>query len=285
MQLHLFSPSPNLSILAEFVKDTQRLIKNACKFVLAIAIALCIQNSAKAQPHMQCLSWPGVAVSEDKNAGAKFAEFIPPDIANAKKNSIPILVTMHGSHGLAEAEIFDWYKYASQKKFAIVAVQWWLKNETYMQPDAVYKSISIRLNELLKKYPALKRNNNLLHGFSRGATYLPAIAYYDKYNNYFNSFLLNSGTYPSDNPPPYMRPILASMNATIYSNKHFFAYYGDKDEFLPTPKIAGWEMKKSIEQRGGKFDLFMTEPEGTHRGLMKNPILVDKVIDAWYQIQ
>ncbi len=260
-------------------------LKSIFKFAFLFGFCLFLQNSALAQPHKQCLNWPGVTVSEDKNARAKFAEFIPPEIANLPKNSVPILVTMHGSHGLAEAEIFDWYKYAQQKKFAIVSVQWWLGNETYMQPDAAYKSISLRLNELLKKYPALKRNNNLLHGFSRGATYMPAIACYDKFNNYFNSFLLNSGTYPNDNPPPYMRPILASTNATTYSNKHFFAYYGDRDEFLPTPRIAGWEMKKSIEQRGGKFDLFITEPEGTHRGLMKNPALVEKVLEAWYQIK
>lgn len=267
------------------MKDTHNLIKNACKLAAILMISLSFQTSTIARPHLQCLNWPGVTVNEDRIAGAKFAEFIALEIANLPSNSVPILVTMHGSHGLAEAEVFDWYKYASQKKFAIVAVQWWLGNENYMQPDAVYKSISLHLDELLKKYPALKRNGNLLHGFSRGATYVPAIAYFDKYNKYFNSFLLNSGTYPGDNPPPYMRPILASTNSTIYSDKHFFAYYGDKDEFLKTPRIAGLEMKKSIELRGGKFDLFLTEPEGTHRGLMKNPELIEKVLDAWYQIR
>lgn len=234
----------------------------------------------------RCLKWPGVSLYQDQSSQVKFVDYIPTNINQSKVNSVPIFVTLHGSHGLAEAEMKDWYQYAEKRGFAIISIQWFLGNEYYMPPDMVYKAVVSRIEQLRKMYPALRRNSNMVHGFSRGATYMPAMALYDAKvgNNYFSMFLINAGVWPKNNPPRYMQPLFNSNDRNLYAGKHFCAYYGDRDESANLPKYDGLEMKKVIEQHGGTYDLFLTESLGTHRGLLKNSSLVEQVLNAWLKL-
>lgn len=231
----------------------------------------------------RCLSWSGVSQYRDAESGTEFVEYLPVDLSQQKPDCVPILVTLHGSHGYAKAEMNNWYRYAKERGFAVVALQWYLGDEIYVPPERAYMLIVNRLKALKSKYPALRLSNNMLNGFSRGATYMPAMALYDKqgWRNYFRMFMMNAGSWPEQNPPMYMRRAFDPRDRSSYSGKHFCAYYGDQDEYLDLPRKDGTVIKETIESHGGVFDEFLTLPNGRHGDFVRDPALVNKVLDAW----
>src|SRR3990167_3801088 len=55
---------------------------------------------------------PGSRRVESTLAGVYTVEWLPGDMPQRAAESVPLLVTLHGSHGHAEAELRDWLPYA-----------------------------------------------------------------------------------------------------------------------------------------------------------------------------
>lgn len=230
------------------------------------------------------LSWSGVTKSDTFDPKIYFVDYLPNEIKDLPSNSVPILVSLHGSHGAAEAALKDWYKYGKEEGFAVVSMQWWLGEESYLAPEEVYRNLDQHLRELKQKYPALAESKNMIVGFSRSATYMPVLALMDKQTgkNYFKEFMLNAGAWPSTNLPPFMRRHYNPIDKEAYQGKHFCAYYGDLDEFKSLPAKDGAVIKTEIENHGGTFDQFIILPDGKHNTFVHRPDLVKQVIQSWF---
>jgi hypothetical protein len=240
------------------------------------------QDNPIAKRKRECLKWPGVSVYQTQNPQIYFAEYLPDGIKNKPPSSIPILVCLHGSHGTASSSMYFWYSYAKERGCALICLQWWLGGETYLFPRQVYQLIDQRMHQLHAQEPALCLKGNMTEGFSRGGTYMPALALIDKQTgkDMFSMFLINSGTWPAQNTPRFMLDLM-KMDPS-YEGKHFCAYYGDKDEHLNLPAKDGKIMRDTIIANGGKFDLFFNLPDGKHASFVHDKKMVNKVLDAWY---
>lgn len=210
-------------------------------------------------------------------------QYLPPGIERAANDSVSVLVSLHGSKGLAEPALRDWKTYGEKGGFAVVSLQWWLGGDRYLAPEEVYRELDLRLHALKEKYPAIRLHGNMIVGFSRSATYMPVLALIDRASNknIFVLYLLNAGAWPADNPPPYMARHLQNAGRLPYKGKHFCAYYGDQDEFRQLPARDGALIKADIEQQGGVFDAFIVLPEGRHNTLVTRADLVDRIMSVW----
>lgn len=240
------------------------------------------QDSPITKRNKECLKWPGVSVHQTDDPQIYFAEYLPQNIKSSAPSSIPILVCLHGSHGTASSSMYFWYNYAKERGCALICLQWWLGGESYLFPRQVYQLIDQRMHQLHAQEPALCLKGNMTEGFSRGGTYMPALALIDKQTgkDMFSMFLINSGTWPSQNTPRFMLDLM-SIDPS-YSGKHFCAYYGDKDEHLSLPAKDGKIMRDTIIANGGKFDLFFNLPDGKHASFVHDKKMVNSVLNTWY---
>lgn len=206
------------------------------------------------------------------------AEWFPEDLDTRKE--VRILFTLHGSKGHAESEVKDWHPYAKKRGFAIVALQWWLGGDRYLQPREMYKLLDQRLDALRKEHASMAANGHLLHGFSRGSANAPGLARIDRETKkgLFVLFVCNSGAWPESNPPPYMRDIADDA----FAGQRFVGYFGGKDEESGETAVKnGRALRAFIEKRGGKFEKFFEVAEGRHGSFHRSEEMMNATLDLW----
>lgn len=195
--------------------------------------------------------------------GVYTIEWIPPKATR-------LLFTLHGSKGRAEAELKDWLPFAKERGFGVVALQWWLGGERYLEPREMYRILEGRA----------KGTGHLLHGFSRGSANVPGLAKIDRETgkNLFALFVCNSGAWPEDRPPPYVRG--AADDA--FAGQRFVAYFGGKDEEWGDRAVRnGRTMRAFLEQRGARFEKFFELPDGKHGSFAASKDMMNATLDLW----
>lgn len=195
---------------------------------------------------------------------------------------VPMIVTIHGHGSWAFDEFFLWHRFAKERGFGILALQWWLgegeRFQDYLTPNEMYRTI----DQVMKK-EGVGPNRSLFHGFSRGAANSYAVAAFDRNtrNNYFAVFVANSGK-PSVDFPPNADIQNGKYGPTPLMGTHWITYAGANDTHPERDGIQGMREAKSwIEKYGGQVVLAIEDPSGDHGGFHRNPNNVTKALDEF----
>lgn len=195
---------------------------------------------------------------------------------------VPMIVTLHGHGSWAFDEFFLWHRFALERGFGILALQWWFgegeRFQDYLTPHEMYRTI----DQVLKK-EGVGPNRSLLHGFSRGSANSYAVAAFDRnmHNNYFAVFVANAGKASTDFPPNADIQN-GKFGATPLKGTRWITYAGAKDPHPERSGIAGMrEAKLWIEKYGGQVVLAIEDPTGDHGGFHRNPNNVTQALDEF----
>jgi len=206
--------------------------------------------------------------------------------SSTQPDTLPMIVTCHGSEGKVFDEFFLWHPYAVANSCGIIAVQWynpdstvWF-NDPYLKDTTIYNTIESALSSL--GYPSGKA---LFHGFSRGSARSYAINLYDVLsgNNYFCTTISNAG---SAEPayPLYHDIDLGMYGPTPFLGKHWALYCGELD---PNSLLSGClgmsNTKNWLMAKGADVDIFIQDPSGLHGGFHMNSANVDSVLAYYLQ--
>lgn len=190
-----------------------------------------------------------------------------------------VIVTLHGHGSYATDEFFLWQKYANERSFAILALQWWFGGgETvsdYYTPQEMYPIIADILTTKEVAPGAV-----LFHGYSRGSANSYAMAAQDSIsgNRFFTMTLSNAGGAASDFPPNQQIES-GAFGSMPYSGMQWAMYCGGKD---PDPNINGCpamtKAKDWVVKYGATMTIFIEDANGDHGGFHTNPANVEAVL-------
>jgi hypothetical protein len=204
---------------------------------------------------------------------------------STQADTLPVIVTCHGSGGDVFDEFYLWHPYATARNCGIIAIQWYNPDSTvwgadsYLKDSVIYQTIDLALTTL--HYPS---GRALFHGFSRGSARSYAINLYDQLgtHHYFCTTLSNAG---SAEPayPLYHDIDLGLYGPTPFLGRHWALYCGQLD-----PGVLSWCPAMTATQnwltaKGAIVDVFIQDPTGTHGGFHLNPANVDSILTYYLQ--
>lgn len=192
------------------------------------------------------------------------------------------IVTLHGSHSWAYEEMFRWQPFAQKRNLGVIALQWWLgggeSNQDYLPPPLVRRELETLLREA-----GAAPSQTVLHGFSRGAANLYAIAGLDQNTRtpLFRNFIANAGGFSADYPPN--RDLVAGrFGPTPLRNTSWWLWCGALD---PNPDRDGCpamqRTREQIEQLGAKAVLSQ-DAGGRHGGFHLREANIEAALDHFF---
>lgn len=194
----------------------------------------------------------------------------------------PMIATLHGHGSWAFDEFFLWHRFAKERGFGIVALQWWLgqgeRSQDYLAPNEIY-----RVFDDAFRAEKISPGSVLFHGFSRGAANsYPVVAFdRDTGNGYFALCIANAGM-PGPDFPPNVEIERGRFGATPLAGSHWFLYAGAKDAHPERDGIEGMRAaRRWIERFGGVVDVALEDPDGDHGGFHRNPKNVNAALDQF----
>lgn len=205
---------------------------------------------------------------------------------STQADTLPMIVTCHGSEGKVFDEFYLWHSYAVANNCGIIAIQWFNPDSTvwgsdpYLKDTAIYNTIETALSSI--SYPS---NKALFHGFSRGSARSYAINLYDHLssNNYFCTTISNSG---SAEPvyPLYQDLDLGLYGVNPFLGRRWALYCGELD---PNPTLSGCigmsNTKNWLIAKGAIVDVYIQDPTGNHGGFHMNSSNVDSIMTYYLQ--
>jgi hypothetical protein len=204
---------------------------------------------------------------------------------SAQPDTLPIIVTCHGSEGKVFDEFYLWHPYAMANNCGIIAIQWYNPDSTvwgadhYLKDSVIYQTIDLALGTI--NYPSGKA---LFHGFSRGSARSYAINLYDHLsaNNYFCTTISNAGS-AEPGYPLYHDIDLGMYGTTPFLGRHWALYCGQLD-----PGVLSWcpamvATQNWLTAKGAIVDVFIQDATGTHGGFHMNSNNVDSIITYYLQ--
>lgn len=204
----------------------------------------------------------------------------------SSRNFPPMVVTMHGHDGWVFEDFYVWHKFLKERGYGFMAVQSWLGEgegiEDYLLPKEIYGVIDTTFRVL-----RVRPGTALLHGFSRGAANIYAVAAQDRSssNPYFSLFIANAGKANSDYPPT--REVEDGLfGETPLAGSHWATYGGGKDPNPERDGIAGMRAAGEwIKKYGGTVDLAIEDPQGGHGGFHLNPANTNDALDVFDKLR
>ena len=221
----------------------------------------------------------GVRLLPTTDARTFLLWWYPAGVPKAERRPI---VTLHGHASWVFDEFRLWKKYAEERRFGILAPQWWFgKDEStkgYMTPQEIYAQVRKRFAR-----EGITRGRAILHGFSRGSTNVYSIAAMDVHsgNRFFGLIIANAGSAIPDYPPT------REIDEGEYGDKPFadtrwVLYCGKLDENPDRDGCPGMERtSRWIEEKGGTIALFIKDPKGGHGGFHQNPANIRRALEAY----
>jgi len=192
------------------------------------------------------------------------------------------IVSLPGTGGYATRDLAVWHPHLQGRDVGLVVVQWWLGSgdttRDYYTPFDIYREIDRLLADL--KVP---KNGAMLHGFSRGAANLYAVAALDraKGHQYFSSFVASSGG-ASLGYPPTQLVTRGEFGPAPYAGTRWVTACGELD---PNPDRDGCPaMRRTAEwvlSQGGQIALKIEDARLGHGALQLNPANAQQLLD-WY---
>ena len=200
----------------------------------------------------------------------------------ASERNHPLVVTLHGSSGWAFDEFYLWHEQAANYGYGILALQWWFgtgeNSDAYYAPADLHRELRSALHRQENQPGAA-----LLHGFSRGAANIYAVAALDRQSadRFYAMILANAGGASRDFPPN-----LAISNGdygyNVFSGTYWTMFCGGMD---PNPERDGCPaMRRTaewVELFGGATSLFIEDPAAGHGGFHQTPAHIRAALDAY----
>jgi hypothetical protein len=192
------------------------------------------------------------------------------------------IVSLPGTGGYATRDLAVWHPHLQGRDVGLVVVQWWLgagdTTRDYYSPFDIYREIDRVLNEL--KVP---KNSAMLHGFSRGAANLYAVAALDRARGrqYFSTFVASSGSASLDYQPTQL-VTRGEFGAAPYAGTQWVTACGDRDANPGRDGCPGMRRTAEwIQARGGNVALAIEDKNQGHGALQLNPANAKQLLD-WY---
>ena len=192
------------------------------------------------------------------------------------------MATLHGTGGWAFNEWQLWRPALQPRQIGVVALQWWFgagnRPIDYATPEAVYRELDRVLSRL-----GVAKDAALLHGFSRGASNIYAVAALDRARGrgYFGTVIANSGGAALDYPPTRQIEDGGYGRAPLAGTR-WIVSCGDRD---PNPDRDGCPaMRRTaawLERQGGTVAAIIADPRGGHGALMRDPALMRRALDLF----
>lgn len=192
------------------------------------------------------------------------------------------IVSLPGTGGYATRDLAVWQPHLQGRDVGLVVVQWWLgagdTTRDYYTPFDIYREIERLLADL--KVP---RNSAMLHGFSRGAANLYAVAALDrtKGHQYFSTFVASSGGASLDYPPTQL-VVRGEFGTAPYASTQWVTACGERD---PNPARDGCSaMRRTAEwvrSLGGTVVLAIEDKTLGHGALQLNPANARQLLDGY----
>lgn len=221
----------------------------------------------------------GVQVFATSDSRSFYLLWVPPGVAPTNQ---PVITTLHGSGSWAFDEFFLWRELAEEYGFAVLALQWWMgpdeSVQAYLPPDLMHRELHRALS--------LRENREgtvLLHGFSRGASNIYAIAAADRQSRdrYYAMILANAGG-ASPDFPPNMEITRGTLGYNIFAGTYWTMFCGGLD---PNPERDGCPaMRRTaswLERYGGLTSLFLEDAQAGHGGFHQTPAHMRAALDAF----
>jgi hypothetical protein len=196
-----------------------------------------------------------------------------------------VIVSLHGHGSWAFDEFYLWKKSAQEAGVGILALQWWFGGgdtpRDYYTPHEMYPIIESALSGA-----HIRRGHAFLHGFSRGAANVYAVAALDfKQDNHFFGLVLASSGGFTENYPPNREILSGAFGDKIYEGSHWMLYCGMKDEHPERDGCEAMTRTQGIIQRfGGTVDLLIKDTSAGHGGFHWNPQYIKAALDLFQKL-
>lgn len=180
-----------------------------------------------------------------------------------------VLVSLHGHAGWATRDFQVWFPKIKDRKYAILAVQWWYgrspEEHGYAKPNDIYRWI----NQELKRR-SVKPGNVIFQGFSMGSANSYAVTYFDASSShpYFAVTISNAGPYEADFPPNQL--FLERAEEKPFLGTHWIFYCSEKDEEQEDCCGRMQSGANLMQQLGGEIVKFFRDPQNSHGGFMRS---------------
>ena len=212
--------------------------------------------------------------------GASFViSWFPAGTGTAKP---AVIATIHGHGSWAFNEFFLWHRFAAERGYGIVALQWWdgdgELSEDYYSPSEVQREF-VRVFEREGVAPGTV----LFHGFSRGAANSYAVVARDATEGpgYYLLAVANAGK-PSPSYPPNIEIREGVLGPQPLKGTNWVTFCGELD---PNPSRDGCpgmrEAATWIERFGGTVMKAIEDPAADHGGFHKTAAHVNAALDVF----
>ena len=187
------------------------------------------------------------------------------------------IVSLHGTGGSAVTDVGIWHKHIGGRPIGVLAIQWWLgEADAYLLPLEIYREIDVTARKL-----GIEPGHAMLHGFSRGAANLYAVAAIDagRGRKLFSIYVASSGGVAYDYPPT--RAILEGrFGARPLAKTRWITACGGLD---PNPDRDGCGGMRHtgdwLKNQGAVLILAIEDWESGHGALQRNPRNAARVLD------
>ncbi len=194
--------------------------------------------------------------------------WFPPNYA--KLDHHRVLFVLSGTMGNAYEGVYHQLAWAKQHGYGVIALQWWIGGDTYLEPQVIESAFTLARTELSKAYP-INPKQLALETFSRSGSISYEIAYWNKHLKHppYQLILVQSGGIPEQHPRPLITSMInGQLGPKPLSGVRFFMYCGMKDSEWGPQMCANMHNAETIlTNAGGKVITFIEDANGGHGGM------------------
>lgn len=187
------------------------------------------------------------------------------------------IVSLHGSRGSARADLGVWQKSLGNRPIGVLAIQWWRgEGEDYLRPEEIYREI-----EQAVARAGIAPGGALLHGFSRGAANLYAVAALDagRGRRLFTHYVASSGGVAPDYPPT-RNIIQGAYGPRPLAGTRWVTACGGRDENPGRDGCPGMRRTAQwLKEQGASLSDVIEDPAAGHGALQLNPRNAERLFD------
>jgi hypothetical protein len=192
------------------------------------------------------------------------------------------VVSLHGSNAFATDDLVAWQRYLEPRGIGLLTLQWWFGRDEgpqgYYTPEQIYRELDIVLRKL-----GVAPGTAMLHGFSRGAANIYAVAALDamRPTHYFSLVVANAGRASMDFAPT--RAVTEGrFGDQPFRQTRWVIVCGGRD---PNPERDGCPgmsaTKLWLAGLGAQAVAVIEDPEGGHDVFHRNARHVNRALDLF----
>ena len=189
-----------------------------------------------------------------------------------------VIVTLHGYVVSAIDDFSYWHRYAAQRGYGVLALQWRLgpaSRQSYT-PGAIYGQAT----RILRRY-GVRPGQAMLHGYSSSAARTYGVAALDRRAaRYFGLFVANAGG-AHRSAPLYPQVFAGGFGRRPLLGSQWVLFCGGRDRAFATGCVLTLRTSRMIRARGGRVQRVIVDPRGQHGGFLANPASVNYTLGVF----